>query len=174
MQEKLGTLKSLETDNRTIDWLQLEWYETGKRILHKQTTSGKALTLKFLKEAPNLQQDDVLYADDKVVIAIVILPCDVIVIEPASMYQTAAVCYEIGNKHLPLFYEGDTLLIPYEAPIFRMLQAAGFPIKRDVRKLLQPLKTSPSATVEGFCHLERKRHACERSADILFLASTLS
>jgi len=142
IQEKLGSLKSFDLNGRAIDWLPLEWYETGKRILHKQTRSGKSLTLKFLKEAPNLLQDDTLYADEKSLIAVEILPCDVIVIQPASMYEMAAVCYEIGNKHLPLFYENNSLLIPYEAPIFRMLQAAGFVVRKDVQKLLQPLKTS--------------------------------
>lgn len=139
---KLGCLKDFETANCTIDWLQLEWYETTKRILHKCTQSGLELTLKFLSEAPNLQQDDVLYADERNRIVVDILPCDVIVIQPASMFQMAAACYEIGNKHLPLFYQGDTLLIPYEAPIFRMLQAGGFTVKKHVQKLLQPLKTS--------------------------------
>lgn len=142
IQKKLESLNTFETSSRTIDWLPLEWFETAKRILHKRTRSGVDITLKFLAETTNLQQDDVLYADGKSVIAVEILPCEVVAIQPASMYQMAAACYEIGNKHLPLFYEHDKLLIPYEAPIFRMLQAAGFDVKRDKRKLLQPLKTS--------------------------------
>ena len=100
--------------------------------------------MKFLNGAPNLQQDDVLYADEQRVISITILPCDVIVIQPNSMFQMATACYEIGNKHLPLFYEEDILLIPYEAPIYNMLQAAGFDVKKDVQRLVKPLKTSVS------------------------------
>lgn len=142
IKEKLGNLKSFESSNRVMDWLPLEWHETNKRILHKHTTFGKELTLKFLQQAPNLQQDDVLYTDEKTIIAVQILPCEVIIIHPTSMYQMAAVCYEIGNKHLPLFYETDAVLIPYEAPVFRMLQAAGFDIKKEVRQLLHPLRTS--------------------------------
>lgn len=142
IKEKLGNLKSFESSSRVIDWLQLEWHETSKRILHKRTIYGKEIILKFLQEAPNLQQDDVLYFDEETIIAIQILPCDVIVIQPETMYQMAGICYEIGNKHLPLFYENDAVLIPYEAPIFRMLQAAGFEVKKDVRQLLHPLKTS--------------------------------
>jgi urease accessory protein len=142
IREKLGNLKSCEISSRTIDWLPLEWYETGKRILHKRTRSSSDVTLKFLKEAPNLQQDDILYVDEKTLIAIDIIPCEVVIIQPATMYQMAAVCYEVGNKHLPLFYENDHLLIPYEAPIFRMLQAAGYEVRKEVQKLTQPLKTS--------------------------------
>ena len=54
----------------------------------------------------------------------------------------ASVCYEIGNKHLPLFYEDDELLLPYEAPLFQLLLAAGYDVKQGKRKLLDPLRTS--------------------------------
>ncbi len=57
----------------------------------------------------------------------------------------ASVCYEIGNKHLPLFYESDELLVPYEDPLFRLLAAGGFNPVREKRKLLQPLKTTVAA-----------------------------
>lgn len=142
IKEKWGNLKDVELHNRTIDFLPLEWHQRNKRILHKKTASGKEVILKFLKETPDLSQDDIVYANEKDLIVIDILPCPVLVIHPNSMYEMAVVCYEIGNKHLPLFYEGDELLIPYEAPIFRMLTAGGFAIKQENRKLLHPLRTS--------------------------------
>lgn len=142
IMEKLGKLNSFDLSNKTIDRLQLEWYEKGKRILHKKTVLGKEVVLKFLKESPELQQDDVLYEDDHCLIVIQIVPCDVLVIRPGSLYDMALACYEIGNKHLPLFYEDDELLIPYEAPIHRMLQALGFQCGTGVRQLLHQLKTS--------------------------------
>jgi urease accessory protein len=61
----------------------------------------------------------------------------------------ASVCYEIGNKHLPLFYEKDELLVPFEMPLFRLLSAQGYIIKQDKRKLLQPLKTTVAAHAHG-------------------------
>ncbi len=145
IQEKLGTLQNVDCSGRVVDWLPLEWHETGKRILHRRTVKGIDVTLKFLGTAQQLQQDDVLHADEKTIIAVQVLPCDVIIIQPKTMHEMAAACYEIGNKHLPLFYEESTLLIPYEAPLFRMLQASGFDIKKEVRQLLHPLKTSVAA-----------------------------
>ena len=62
--------------------------------------------------------------------------------QPASLYQMALDCYEIGNKHLPLFYEDDNLLIPYEAPLYHTLQASGFAPQLEKRKLLYPLRTT--------------------------------
>ena len=104
IKHKIGTLQTIEAGHQKIDLLPLHWYETAKRILHKRTIAGREVILKFLKEGPQLSQDDVLYADEQEIIAVDIQPCDVIAIRPQSMYEMALIAYEIGNKHLPLFY----------------------------------------------------------------------
>jgi len=142
IKEKIGSLKKNEINDRAIDYLELEWYETTKRILHKRTNAGKEIVLKFLNQSQNLAEGDVLFEDKQELIVVSIKPCEVIVIRPNSMYEMAYVCYEIGNKHLPLFYENDELLVPYEAPLFKMLQASGFDLIKEERKLLNQLKTS--------------------------------
>ena len=140
--KKLGRLPQYETRGKVIDWLWLEWYETNKRILHKRTATGREVIIKILKEAPEMMQGDVLYEDDAFCIVIDIHPCDVIVLTPKNFYEMASVCYEIGNRHLPLFYVKGEVLVPYEAPLFRLLKAAGFEPVPDRRKLIQPLKTT--------------------------------
>jgi urease accessory protein len=142
IKQKLGTLSDFEQDTRSIDRVELEWYETNKRILHKKTLTGKEIILKFLKEQPSLMQDDVVYEDASLLIAIQIKPCETITLRPSSLYQMASICYEIGNRHLPLFYETDEILVPYETPLFNLLHAAGFKPVKMVRQLLYPLKTS--------------------------------
>lgn len=144
IQEKLGQLHAFDIGNRRIDLLPLEWHEANKHILHRQTKGGTEVVLKFLKESPCLAQDDVLYADESCLIVVDILPCPAIVVRPTTMYGMASLCYEIGNKHLPLFYEQNEVLTPYEAPLFRLLAAAGFEPEQEERKLLHPLRTSVS------------------------------
>jgi urease accessory protein len=61
------------------------------------------------------------------------------------MYEMAYICYEIGNKHLPLFYENGELMIPYEAPLLKILQASGFSPVIEDRKLMHQLKTTVSS-----------------------------
>ena len=124
IKEKIGNLSSFNDEGRAIDRLTLEWFETSKRIIHKKTGSGREIVLKFLDKTPNLQQDDVLYADDQVLIVVEILSCEAIVVIPRSTYEIAYVCYEIGNKHLPLFFENDLLVIPFDEPVFKMLHAS--------------------------------------------------
>jgi len=147
--QKKGNLHSTHINNRRIDWLQLEWYESGKRILRKQTQSGNDIALKFLDSNPALTQGDILYEDDILLIAVDILPCEVLVIQPANPFEMASVCYEIGNKHLPLFFEKGQVLVPFEMPLFRLLSAQGYAIKQDKRKLLYPLKTTVAPHAHG-------------------------
>lgn len=142
IQQKLGNLAHFEDRGRVIDRLPIEWYETRKRILHKRTGAGREVVLKFLKESQHLRQDDVLYADDRTLIVVEISACDAIILRPASLYEMAFVCYEIGNKHLPLFFEEDAVLMPYEAPVHKMLEASGFAPAVGKRKLLHPLSTT--------------------------------
>src|SRR5215207_5556768 len=144
IKEKVGNIKNIQPGDRMIDHLELEWYETSKRILHKQTNSGKEISLKFLNQTQNLTEGDILYEDHEILVVVQIRPCETIVIKPASMYETAYICYEIGNKHLPLFYENDELLIPYEAPLLRILQASGLNPFIEDRQLLHQLKTTVS------------------------------
>src|SRR5215210_1511762 len=135
IKEKIGNLSSFAVAGRAVDRVPIEWYECNKRILHKKTIGGIEVVLKFLKEGQSLQQDDVLYADEESVVVVEVVDCDVVVIKPSSMQEMAVVCYEIGNKHLPLFYEDDVLLVPFDAPAYRMLRASGFEPEVQKRKL---------------------------------------
>ena len=125
-----------------MDYIFLEWHETSKRILRKTTQAGIEIAIQFLNKNPELTDGDILFADEETIIAVCIQPCDCIVLQTKSMFEMATMCYEIGNKHLPLFYESDQLLVPFEMPLFRLLSAQGFDVQQANRKLLQPLKTT--------------------------------
>ena len=58
------------------------------------------------------------------------------------MYEMAAIAYEIGNKHIPVFYEQEELLVAFEAPLYNSLLAAGYDVHQGKRKLANQLKTS--------------------------------
>jgi len=148
IQEKIGNVQSFAIDGRVTDLVELEWFETGKRVLRKRTRMGEEIALKFLRESPALMEGDILYADRERLIVVEILSCEALVIRPASLYEVASVCYEIGNKHLPLFFENEELLAPYEAPLLRSLVAGGYAVRKEDRKLLYPFKT----TVAGHAH----------------------
>ena len=105
---------------------------------------------------PHLTEGDILWEDESTIISVSIIPCDCITIKPTSLHEMAAICYEIGNKHLPLFFENEDLLVPFEAPLFRLFQATGYAVSVEKRKLLNAFKT----TVQSHTH--------ENSSETLF------
>jgi urease accessory protein len=145
IQNKIGNILTTNIGSRTIDHLSLEWFETQKRIMHKRSRAGIEVAIKFLGGGQNLTEGDILFMDNDIAIVVEILPCDSIAIRPKNMFEMASICYEIGNKHLPLFYDDDQVLVIFEAPLFRLLSASGYEVKQQNRKLINPLKTSVSA-----------------------------
>ena len=142
IEQVIGNLKELSPGNRKIDLLLLEWHETAKRILRKCTEGGMDISVKFLKEGQSLHKDDVLYMDDEKMVVVDIIPSDTILVKPRSIEEMGRVCYEIGNKHLPLFIQNEEILLPYEEPIFNWLNASGYNIGRENLKLVNMLKTN--------------------------------
>lgn len=150
INEIAGSIKQFDTANRTIDFLEIEWYEATKRIQRKKTKSGQEIAIKFLKEGQRLKQDDVLYADDHTLIVVDIIPCDAIVVKPNSLLEMGSVCYEIGNKHLPMFIQNDEVLLPFEEPIFKWLSASGY----STEKIFTRLTNIVNSTVQPHGHSE--------------------
>lgn len=142
IEQIIGNLKDIETANRKIELVQIEWFEANKRIQRRKTNEGTDVAIRFIKEGQRLHQDDVIYMDENKIIAIDILPCDAIEVAPHTMQEMGSVCYEIGNKHLPVFIQNDLVLIPYEEPIFRWLVATGYHTHKVHTKLLNIVNAS--------------------------------
>lgn len=135
-------LGKVDIGNRQTDPLQVEWYETTRRIQRRKTAGGREIALRLLKQGQRLQQDDVVYMDDATAIVVDILPCEAIVVTPASMLEMGTICYEIGNKHLPIFIQDSEVLIPMEEPLFRWLEAGGYKPAKATRKLTNMLRSN--------------------------------
>jgi urease accessory protein len=158
VKEKIGNLNLITIGNQTIDWLDLQWYEANKRIMHKRSQSGTEVVMKFMNENQNLTQGDILYQDNETVIAVNILACEALIIKPKNMFEMASICYEIGNKHLPLFYQDEEVLVAFDAPLFRLISSSGYEAEKGERQLINPLRTSVSA----------HSHASSGSSETLF------
>lgn len=142
INKKLGSIGSFDLPGKTVDYLSLQWHECSKRVMVKKTVSGRELSLQFLNEQPAFTEGDVLYVDDNNLVVVQVEPCECIVVTPANPFEMASAAYEIGNKHLPLFYENDQLLVPFEMPLFQLLKVYGYRVETQHRKLLVPLKTT--------------------------------
>ena len=146
--EILGNTADTDLVGRRVDLLYLEWFEPTKRILRKHTAGGREVAVKLLREGQRLHDGDILWQDEQTAIVVEILPTEAIVVAPESMLQMGTICYEIGNKHMPMFIQDNQVLVPYEAPLFRLLEATGYNPQKQTRKLLHMLK----ANVEPHSH----------------------
>ncbi len=144
-QKKIGHINSFQINNRKIDYWELEWHECQKRIIRKRTKAGMEISFKSLNENPVFTEGDVIFENEDIVVAVTVVTSEVIVIKPKSFFETASICYEIGNKHVPLFYQNEELMLPFEKPLFEHLKAQGYDICKMERKLLSPLRTSVSS-----------------------------
>lgn len=142
IEQRIGTLEDTDIGTRAIDYLRLEWYETSKRIHRRKTENGEDIAIRFLKEGQRLNQDDILYMNDNSAVVVDIIPCDAIQVVPTTMLEMGTVCYEIGNKHLPMFIQNDLVLIPFEDPIFKWLNVKGFKAEKVHTKLMNLLNST--------------------------------
>ncbi len=142
IEQIVGNTQTQNIGHRDIDLLEVEWFETTKRIQRKRTNSGMEIAIKFVQEGQRLHQDDILYQDDNKVVVVHIKPCEAIVMTPVSLLEMGTICYEIGNKHLPLFIQNDQIMMPFEMPMFRWLEASGYLPEKQEAQLLHLLKSN--------------------------------
>lgn len=135
----LGNINNSEIGTKYIDEVAIEWYEVDKRILKKQSKKGMEVGIK-LEKPYKLQDGDILFFDEKEILIVSIIPCDTISIIPESMKAMGKICYEIGNKHIPLFFHDDEILVNYDEPLMKLLEKQGFNPKKAVRKLVNGLE----------------------------------
>ena len=160
MEDILGNLAALKASGQIttqqIDYVPLEWFESERNILRKKSRSGREVAFRLLKEGQRLKHDDVVFVNESLVIAIEILPSEVIVLSPKTLPEMARACYEIGNKHSPLFLDGDEVTLPYDKLMFEWLEAAGFEPKKAERRLSQALRAK---SAQGHGHSHGHSHA---------------
>lgn len=128
-------------ENKQLDYFELEWYESTKRIIRKKTAAGIDVALKRATTEA-LNQDDILFVDDKTAILVSILPCECIAISPKSMIEMGSICYDIGNKHIPIFLEDAKVVIPYDKPTFEQFKKLGYELVVSHQKLTNALRTN--------------------------------
>jgi urease accessory protein len=136
------------------DYIPVEWYEVEKKVLHKVSRNGVEVGIRNHEGHP-LRDGDVLWHDQHKALVVEILPCDCIALKPGTMIEMGKACYEIGNRHAPLFMEGEELLTPFDAPLFTALGKYGFAVDMKNTKL----KTNLGGYARGHSHGHPHGHA---------------
>lgn len=120
------------------DYVQVEWYEVAKRILYKISKKGVEVGIKLSSDRV-LKHGDILSAEGGKALLVEIPECECIGLKPPTPIMLGKACYEIGNRHSPLFYQEDRLLLPYDPPLFEALRKCGFDAYKCTERLITPL-----------------------------------
>lgn len=141
-EQILGKLSDTDTAGKTIEYVDIEWHEAFKKIHRKTTDTGREVGIRMEDSILSrwLFQGDILYQDSQLIIAVKTPPCEVIKIsiEPKHHHMAAKVCYEIGNRHAPLFWgdESGTFITVYNEPMMQMLSKIhGVKVEKKMEKL---------------------------------------
>lgn len=116
------TGKLSDTEKR-IEKVTIEWFEREKKILRKTTSSGQEIGIRIDSA---LNQDDIIFEDDEMIVAVDIAPCDLIKVSVSDIREMGRLCFELGNRHLSLSITEDAVRCPFDEPTFGYLKKLGF------------------------------------------------
>lgn len=134
VEKIVGNIKDTEIEETECDYLLIEWYEVGKKVLHK--TSGNGVEVGIRNSSGHCLHDgDILWREGKKALVLKISDCECIALKPETMSEMGNACYEIGNRHAPLFFEGDEILTPFDEPLMAALSKCGFKAYKRYAKL---------------------------------------
>lgn len=115
-----GNLRDYDTQSLNIDTIEIDWYDTRKKIARLKTSQGREIGMKLTNFSQNgLNHGDILHVSKDCIIAIVIRPVKVLYLYMKDMASIVRIVYEIGNRHLPLFFgtQAMELQTPFEKPL---------------------------------------------------------
>ena len=136
----LGNTNDEKFKDLQEDIVDIDWFETRKRILNLHSHSGINIGVRLEKEEQEkgLRQGDVLHIEDGKKIVVNIKEDDAVVVElPNNLHDAVKLAYELGNRHTPLFFTMDmkNLVFPYDFPLMDMVIKMGYKAEKKKEKI---------------------------------------
>lgn len=138
----LGRADQTDLSGRQLDYVNIEWFEAFKKIHKKVTDKGEEVGIRLDDRVltRGLYEGDLLYLDKERALVVHTPKCMVICakVDEGHPHMAAKVCYEIGNRHAPLFYgeKENTFITPCNDPVYQMLERLhGVTVTKEIRRL---------------------------------------
>lgn len=125
----LGNLESFTINSREVEKVYLEWFELEKKRIKTTTDKGEEIGI-LIPSDSRLKNHDVVYADDKRIIAVEQLPCDLTTVHVDTMQEMGRLCFELGNRHLSLAIADNSVSVVYDEPTYLYLKKFGFDVEK--------------------------------------------
>jgi urease accessory protein len=132
----LGNLATFPAGARTVERLPVASSVMTRRLLRLPSSIGDLGLM--LDGEQRVRDGDVLVADETRVIAIEVVPEDVLIAYPDSIAQAVEIAHAFGNRHIPIIRDGDAIVVSYAAPLEELLERSGAHYERCMRILERP------------------------------------
>ena len=143
-----------ETD-KEVDKVIIDWFERDKKLLKKISQKGVEIGIRTDKP---LNDGDILYEDEKSIIAVELAECELIKITVSNIVEMGRLCFEIGNRHLSLAKKPDCVKIPFDMPTFEYLKKLGFKAEKVVERFTDYTECKGHAHTDAHGHSHSHNH----------------
>ena len=143
-----------ETD-KEVDKVIIDWFERDKILLKKNSQKGVEIGIRTDKP---LNDGDILYEDEKSIIAVELAECELIKITVSNIVEMGRLCFEIGNRHLSLAIKPDCVKIPFDMPTFEYLKKLGFKAEKVVERFTDYTECKGHAHTDAHGHSHSHNH----------------
>jgi urease accessory protein len=139
VQSIIGNVKKQEIDADKLEWIELDWEELGKRILRKKTDKGRDVAIS-LDDDQHLHFGDIVYQDDRAVIAVRTKLEPAYVISPKSLKEMGKVSWELGNRHTPCLVNESEIVVRFDETLEAIFEKVNVAYEKTERRFETPFK----------------------------------
>jgi urease accessory protein len=136
--EKISGMKPENSGGKIIETVPFEWFEMNNKILKKVSSKGTEIGLRLSQP---LFDGGLLYEDNEKIICLELLPCETTRVHIHGIKEMGRVCFELGNRHLPLSIAENSVSTPYDKPTYEYLEKLGFHCERVTEKFTPEIIT---------------------------------
>lgn len=130
----VADIRERENDTRPVDPVFMDHYDLMKPHQKVETQSGRVFAIS-LEQGESLAPGSVLYEDEEVIIAIELIPEDVLKISPKGSIQWGRAAFNIGNMHQMAYIKDSCILVAYDAILEGIMKKLGVTCERVVCRL---------------------------------------
>lgn len=131
----LGNINELDNlENTHLEKIYISSDDAVKRILRVNSDHNHEYGI-ALEENIELKDGDILFRDEKNIIAIKIKGDDVLVIKPDNMTEMGIIAHALGNRHLQAQFEEGKMIIQYDSLVEGELKRDNINYTRENLKL---------------------------------------
>lgn len=140
----VGNINDRKGGNKRIESVYMDHYDLTKPHQKVKSETGEVIAIS-LEQGENLAPGSILYEDETRIVAIELLPEDVLKIIPKGNIEWARAAFNIGNMHQAAYVHEEYILVAYDAILESIINKLGVKCER-LECSLEGIRTNVAQT----------------------------